>query len=207
MKLARMMAHIAGNRLELSELVSEHLGSDAAPPAPEPAEGRGAAYNNNFFLTLAGGINLDITNGKTHLVGWFYILYSRQAGISQTCCAATLASVWPARHAKASFLFCFLLKVQEVQFAWPLTYFSSSDTVAHAGTRRVTRRGTRNTPVATIASCGTPNPHGWLQPHAMAPAAAYAPETCWAPPPTLSHGGYSIVRLRGGTRCGPISYL
>ena len=49
MKLARMMAHIAGNRLELSELVSEHLGSDAAPPAPEPAEGRGAAYNNKSF--------------------------------------------------------------------------------------------------------------------------------------------------------------
>ena len=49
MKLARMMAHIGGNRLELSELVSEHLGSDAAPPAPEPAEGRGAAYNNKSF--------------------------------------------------------------------------------------------------------------------------------------------------------------
>ena len=142
------------------------------------------AYNN-FFLTLAGGIVLDITNGSRHLVAWFYILYSRQADISQTCCAATLASVWPARHAKASFLFCFLLKVQEVQFAWPLTYFSSSDTVAHAGTRRVTRRGTRNTPVATIASCGTPNPHGWLQPHAMAPAAAYAPETCLQVPRTM----------------------
>ena len=68
------------------------LRNSAAPPAPEPAEGRGAAYNNNFFLTLAGGLVLD-TNGNTHLVAWFYILYSHQAGISQTCCAVTLTPV------------------------------------------------------------------------------------------------------------------
>ena len=68
------------------------LRNSAAPPAPEPAEGRGAAYNNNFFLTLAGGLVLD-TNGNTHLVAWFYILYSHQAGISQTYCAVTLTPV------------------------------------------------------------------------------------------------------------------
>ena len=82
------------------------LRNSAAPPAPEPAEGRGAAYNNNFFLTLARGLVLYATE-STHLFAWFYILYSRQAGISQTCCAVTLLSVWPARHAMViSNLFC-----------------------------------------------------------------------------------------------------
>ena len=101
MKLARMMAHIVGNRLELSELVSEHLGCEksalknfclsrgdccnflrnsAAPPAPEPAEGRGAAYNNNFFLTLAGGIAFSFFSFRpaslTHLCPWSFQICS-----------------------------------------------------------------------------------------------------------------------------------
>ena len=95
------------------------------------------------------GLVLD-TNGSTHLVAWFYILYSHQAGISQTCCTTTLASISPARHGMVvSNLFCLrsgfkrrgIFCLHPHSTAWPLTSFVDD----------AARRGTCRTPVATVA--------------------------------------------------------
>ena len=115
------------------------LRNSAAPPAPEPAEGRGAAYNNNFFLTLARGLVLYATE-STHLFAWFYILYSRQAGISQTCCAVTLSCPSGQPGMPWSLKICSVYKRRDIfclhphSAAWPLTSFvyETQHAVAHA---------------------------------------------------------------------------